>query len=263
MSIKVRDTILGEQVLICAPVTGRTDDDIKENIRAIRDSDADIIEWRVDYYDKRRDANRVVSMLKDIRSECGNMPVIFTYRTLREGGEPYSDEEGYISSEDYVNILKKCADSGHADIIDVEVYHGVRDDVCSLIRYIKDRDVYTLASNHHFNATPNNDDMYDIFEYMHACGADILKLAVMPKNSMDVIRLMEVSAGASAEYDEPIITMSMGKLGLITRIGGELTGSAVTFASVSGESAPGQLGADMVRDMLDILRIQESDVYEK
>lgn len=255
MSIKVRNVVLGGKVLICAPVIGRTGDDIIENVKAIKEKQVDIIEWRADFYDGRSDTDKSVDMLRIIRDYCGDVPVIFTYRTAREGGEALADGCGFISDADYINLLKQSADSGCADIIDIEVCALPEEEVRGLIHYIKDRKVYALASNHHFNKTPSNDEMKDIFKYMHECGADILKLAVMPENSMDVLRLMEVTVQASAEYKEPVITMSMGKTGLITRVCGGLTGSAMTFASVSGESAPGQIQADTVREMLDILKV--------
>ena len=53
--------------------------------------------------------------------------------------------------------------------------------------------------------------------------------------------------------DRPYITMSMGKLGLVSRISGELTGSAVTFGSASAASAPGQLPVGELRTILSLL----------
>ena len=50
------------------------------------------------------------------------------------------------------------------------------------------------------------------------------------------------------------MTMSMGKLGQVSRLASDLMGSSWTFASVDEESAPGQIGlADMfkVREILD------------
>lgn len=99
----------------------------------------------------------------------------------------------------------------YADIIDIEVLAFAEDAVRKLIQYIKEKNSISLASNHHFDKTPSNDEMRKVFKYMHESGADILKLAVMPHNNMDVLRLMEVTAEAAAEYKEPLITMSMGK----------------------------------------------------
>ena len=190
--------------------------------------------------------------LRNIRKECGDIPIIFTYRTAHEGGESECAGNNFISDDYYFELLKGVACGGYADIIDVEARAFAESAVRMLIQYIKENNVVSLASNHHFDKTPSNDEMRNIFKYMHECGADILKLAVMPHSNIDVLRLMEATAEAAAEYKEPVITMSMGKSGLITRICGGLTGSAMTFASVSGESAPGQIPADTVASLLDL-----------
>lgn len=44
---------------------------------------------------------------------------------------------------------------------------------------------------------------------------------------------------------------SMGKLGIVSRLCGELFGSAMTFASAGDSSAPGQIGLDVVNAVLD------------
>ena len=67
MSIKIRDTILGEKVLICAPVIGCMDDDIIEGVKAIKEKPVDIIEWRADYYKERFNSDKVNGMLRRIR----------------------------------------------------------------------------------------------------------------------------------------------------------------------------------------------------
>lgn len=252
MSIKIRDTILGEKVLICAPVIGCMDDDIIEGVKAIKEKPVDIIEWRADYYKERFNSDKVNGMLRRIRKECGALPVIFTYRTVHEGGESECEGNNFITDDYYFELLKGVACGGYADIIDIEVLAFAEDAVRKLIQYIKEKNSISLASNHHFDKTPSNNEMRKVFKYMHECGADILKLAVMPHSNMDVLRLMEVTAEAAAEYKEPLITMSMGKAGLITRVCGSLTGSAMTFASVSGESAPGQITADTVAGLLDL-----------
>lgn len=61
-----------------------------------------------------------------------------------------------------------------------------------------------------------------LLEKMCAGGADIVKLAVMPQNYKDVLNLLDVTAQFREENpDTPVITMSMGSLGGISRISGE------------------------------------------
>ena len=52
---------------------------------------------------------------------------------------------------------------------------------------------------------------------------------------------------------KPIISIAMGNMGRVTRLLGEFTGSAITFASIGKSSAPGQMEIDKVREILDKL----------
>ena len=50
-----------------------------------------------------------------------------------------------------------------------------------------------------------------------------------------------------------MITMSMSRIGSISRIAGEAFGSAVTFGSIGQESAPGQLPVNKLEEMLEMV----------
>ncbi len=85
-------------------------------------------------------------------------------------------------------------------------------------------------------------------------GCDIAKIAVMPKSSADVLALL----GATEEMKQlfpncPVITMSMGRLGMVSRLCGETFGSALTFGSAARASAPGQVPALELRRTLELL----------
>lgn len=253
MSIKIRNITIGDKPLICAPVISSSEKDILDDVRIIKAAPVDIIEWRADYFDECGNYARITEALENIRKICGDIPLIFTYRMKDEGGE--TDKESPITADEYVKLIKHAAGQGCADMIDIQVMSlkSLEYDVKELISDMHIKGVKVIASNHHFDRTPQDDEMKEIFEIMHKTGADILKLAVMPKYNTDVIRLMSVTAYASANYSEPVITMSMGKLGVISRIAGSITGSAVTFASVKGKSAPGQIPAGKLSDILEML----------
>lgn len=77
----------------------------------------------------------------------------------------------------------------------------------------------------------------------------VVKVAVMPKNEQDVLDLMNFTRGFKAfNPEQEFVTMSMGKLGRLSRLAGDLVGSSWTFASLDNTSAPGQVAlADMCR----------------
>jgi 3-dehydroquinate dehydratase-1 len=78
---------------------------------------------------------------------------------------------------------------------------------------------------------------------MQDMGADIPKIAVMPTCKKDVLTLLAATEEMATDYaDRPIITMSMGGTGVISRLVGESMGSSMTFGAAAKASAPGQIG---------------------
>jgi len=83
---------------------------------------------------------------------------------------------------------------------------------------------------------------------------DIPKIAVMPTCVEDVLILLSATNEMYTKYaDRPIITMSMGPLGVVSRLSGEIFGSAMTFGAVGKVSAPGQIPVRELATTLDIL----------
>jgi 3-dehydroquinate dehydratase-1 len=76
----------------------------------------------------------------------------------------------------------------------------------------------------------------------------------MPKSPSDVIALLAATEEMNTKYaKKPIVTMSMSDMGMVSRISGEKFGSAITFGTVGRASAPGQIPADELRKVLEIL----------
>ena len=88
---------------------------------------------------------------------------------------------------------------------------------------------------------------------MERAGADIAKIAVMPQKAEDVLELLSATLKAVQSMSCPVITMSMGKSGMISRVCGEIFGSSVTFGSMHTSSAPGQIDIEALRQMLAVL----------
>ena len=89
---------------------------------------------------------------------------------------------------------------------------------------------------------------------MQELGADIPKIAVMPTCRRDVLTLLCATEEMYTEHaDRPIITMSMAGTGLISRLCGEVFGSALTFGAAKKASAPGQAAVNDLNNMLQVL----------
>ena len=109
-----------------------------------------------------------------------------------------------------------------------------------------------IASNHHFHETPAQETLLEILTKMDQMGADILKIAVMPQSRKDVLTLLSATEEMDLRTAKPLITMSMGPVGMISRLCGELFGSALTFGTVGKASAPGQIDA---KDLASVLQL--------
>lgn len=119
---------------------------------------------------------------------------------------------------------------------------------------IKERGIFVISSNHDFNKTPSKDEIVSRLVKMKNLGGDIVKIAVMPNNTADVLDLLSATEEMHKNYPTlPIISMSMGKLGIISRISGEVFGSVMTFGSGGKLSAPGQIPIDKMKLALNII----------
>ena len=123
-----------------------------------------------------------------------------------------------------------------------------------MVKTAHGRGVKVIASNHDFQKTPEKEEIVSRLCRMQELGADIPKIAVMPRNKKDVLTLLAATEEmASVHADRPIITMSMAGAGVISRLCGEVFGSALTFGSAGKASAPGQMKAEDLRTVLELL----------
>ncbi|MGN0399899.1 MAG: type I 3-dehydroquinate dehydratase [Blautia sp.] len=246
-TVRIREIVIGEGIpKICVPITGKSRAEIEEETRQVKEMNPDLVEWRADCYEEGKNLKKCPEMLKTIRDILGEIPLLFTVRTDKEGGNVQ------ITFEDYVNLLEEAARTGCADMIDVEIYFEGRDTE-NLIRSLQKQGVFVVASNHHFHETPSVDEMICILKEMDRKGADVLKLAVMPRCEEEVYTLLQATVKMKEETEKPVITMSMGKTGVLSRLCGETAGSAVTFAAGIRASAPGQIPVKHMRDTLLLL----------
>ena len=231
---QVRDLCIGEgKPKVCLPIVGKDDQEIINEIQSFEGLQYDLVELRIDFYQDIKDVKKVEQLLKKIRSML-QVPLLLTYRSLNEGGQIS------LSDEEYKRLVEVSCTSGCIDLIDIELMSG-HALVYELVHMAHENQVFVVMSNHDFEKTPSLMDMKDRLEKMEILGADICKLAVMPQSYKDVISLLDVTIEMSNRLNRPIVTMAMGEVGKITRISGELTGSAITFASARHSSAPGQM----------------------
>lgn len=248
--IKIKNKIIGfDTPKICVPIVAATETELEEQLSHIIEqsksgeaaSHIDIVEFRGDYFEGLKDMDRLTGVLKYLCDRLGDIILLFTIRSESEGGKKLEFDTPDINDINEFVIKNKLA-----DIVDLELYSGAKrvEQLCELA---EENGVRIIVSNHDFKTTPPTEELVNRLRMMQELGADIAKIAVMPENRIQVMGLLNATVIMNERYaDIPIVTMSMGKLGAISRIAGKVFGSAITFASLKEASAPGQIPlADM------------------
>ena len=239
--VKVKNIKIGEGLpKICIPITDSDMDGIKRSVRVIQNTPYDFIEWRADFYDKVEDPEVRIKPMTLFRDQLGNAPILFTMRTSVEMGMRE------IDTKDYLDLNLAVIESGLIDLVDIELSRG-ESVVRKVVQAAHNFGVKVIVSRHNMVSTPDKDVIVGNLCLMQDLGADIVKFAVMPRNERDVLTLLDATLTMKESHNStPVITMSMGKMGVISRICGQTFGSDVTFGTAGTASAPGQLPANQL-----------------
>ncbi|MDI9476558.1 MAG: type I 3-dehydroquinate dehydratase [Natronincolaceae bacterium] len=232
---------------ICVPIVGKTIEEILEETRFLKTADFDIAEWRADFYDDIECIDRAKLVLEAVRYILMDDPIIFTFRNVREGGKRQ------ISTKFYFELNMSIIQTRIASIVDIELSDNERE-IKTLIDAAHKNNVAVIISSHDFEGTPPKEEIISRLRKAAELGGDILKIAVMPTCEKDIITLLDATRIMKEKYkDRPIATISMGRQGIISRLAGGLFGSDLTFASVGGISAPGQISSEELRRFMSLL----------
>ncbi len=248
--LEIKGKKIGEGLpKICVPLVGHTLEEMLYQAEIINEPEnsrsIDIVEVRADYFDGLGSMDEVNRLMTSLQSELSDKIVLFTIRSEKEGGNTLPSDITDIDGINSFVISNKLA-----DIVDVELGDGD----CSrkkLVCLAHKNEVGIIMSYHNFSATPDLAYIANKLEAMHELGADICKVAVMPENKQDVYRLMEAAIYAKEKHNVPLVAISMGTLGAITRITGSLFGSDITFAALEQASAPGQIPVADLKKLMD------------
>ncbi len=246
--IIVKNLIIGNGIpKTCVSIVGKTKDYIIKEANFLKTINVDIIEWRVDFFEHVESIKKIKDVLKIIRKILIDKPIIFTFRSSKEGGEKE------VSSEFYFRLNRDIANTKLIDIIDIELLNS-ENNIKELIDISHKNNVLVIISFHDFKETPSKEKMKYCMYRSIELGADIPKIAVMANTTEDILDLLDITRIIKEKYPNiPIITISMGKKGIVSRITGELFGSSITFASAKKASAPGQIPIDDLSHIIKIL----------
>ena len=190
-----------------------------------------MVELRLDLMEER-DLRRLL--------EARGRPVIVTNRPVREGGRAAEPEAERLEA------LVVAARLG-AEYVDVEL-----DSVARLGKL--PGETARIVSHHDFDGTPA--DLEALLKRLLDAGPDVAKLCVTANDMCDVppmLDLLRRHAGTT-----PLIGLSMGEPGVVTRLLAPKLGAFLSFAALDEgqEAAPGQVP---VREMAEMYRFHRLD----
>jgi 3-dehydroquinate dehydratase-1 len=232
---------------ICAPLVGRTPDALLAEAAAVAAKQPDLVEWRVDFYDGIADAAAVAELAGRIKHACRGIAILFTCRWSREGGEKIA-----LSQAEVTGLHRAVCESGHADFIDFEMGNDP-DHVREVREVSRASGTQLILSFHDFQRTPAVEALNQRFAQAEQLGADVAKVAVMPRDMQDVLVLLGATMQSSQKLRIPLVSMAMGAPGAVTRLCGGAFGSALSFAIGQSASAPGQMPIEDLATGLTIL----------
>ncbi|WP_337080841.1 type I 3-dehydroquinate dehydratase [Acinetobacter pittii] len=226
------------------PITVKTKEQALAQAQVIANTaDADLAEFRIDLLSFASDTKQVIALGHELKKILGNKPMIATIRTKNEGGQLE------ISDVDYGKTYQAYLKNPFMDWLDVEMFRDQKV-VSEIVQKAHQKKVLIVMSNHDFQKTPSQDEIEKRLLKQDQMGADILKIAVMPKSKQDVFTLMNATLKVSQQTTKPLLTMSMGQLGTISRVATANMGGSYSFGMIGQASAPGQIDVTKLKQIL-------------
>ena len=250
MKLKPQGPIQGERCAICVPIVGPTVEDILSQVKEAVKAKVDLIELRPDMWMKCSHISEdeyiptIVTFVKEVRSRVVDIPVLFTWRTIGEGGETP------LCSDNYIKLLQAIVDQDMVQAIDVELF-AYTEEMGSVMKQAHQQGIQTVMSYHNFQSTPDIETLHVYAERMVSVDAQVIKFALMPSTNDDVLSVLQLTKELTERYPQlPRITMSMGQLGQMTRTCGHVFGNCLTFGTLGHVSAPGQVEVEVLKQLV-------------
>ena len=238
----------GAMPAICTPLVGGTRDALLSEMAEILPRQPDVVEWRADFFEGIGDLRPVLDTARALRAAAKGVPLLFTCRAAEEGGERLDlPESGVLELYEAV-CAARCV-----DLVDYELSHPA-EAFARLREASRNQGIALIGSYHNFDSTPPAAALLATFRDAEARGADVGKVAVMPRSPADVLTLLAATFEANQRLDIALISMSMGRYGSLSRMIGGVFGSALTFAVGKASSAPGQMPIEELRSVLAAVR---------
>lgn len=242
---QIKNLNIGElPVKTIVPITAKTAEQALAQAKVIADNpNADIAEFRIDLLDFASNNKAVITLGKQLNQILKDKPLIATIRTANEGGQLK------VSDAEYEKIYTEYLKQPFMQLLDIEMLRE-QNSVKKLTKLAHQKNVLVIMSNHDFDKTPMQQEIEQRLLKQDQLGADVLKIVVMPKSKQDVMTLMNATLNVSQHSQKPLLTMSMGRLGTISRIATANMGGSMSFGMIGEASAPGQIDVAQLKQLL-------------
>ena len=231
--------------LICAPLVGAHHEAVLAEARAALTAGADIVEWRIDYF---QELDKAIETGRALRGVLSKIPLLLTRRSVAEGGQRVP-----LSEKQVVELYAEACAAGFADLVDYEMSNA-SENITAVREATRRHGVSLVCSFHDFERTPPLPELAKQFRRAQQLGGDVAKVSVMARNSEDVLTLLAATQQASKALELALIGISMGPHGALSRTIGFAFGSALTFGVAAAGSAPGQMPIGELRSAIEIAR---------
>ncbi|USS90575.1 type I 3-dehydroquinate dehydratase [Fructilactobacillus carniphilus] len=238
--VHIGPVTLGEETQVAVPLVAETTEVVLKQAQTLKKLNPDLVEWRIDGYQAVTDWEQLDACGSQLQQLLAPLSLLVTYRTVVEGGA------GTLTGSAYQQLLQRLVQAPWVQAVDVE-WNTIS---LPALQELQQSQCPLILSQHHFQGTPSLAELRQTLQAMAASGADVVKMATMPHTARDVLTLLTATNEARQRFSCPVITMAMGELGKVTRVTGNLFGSALTFAAGEQQSAPGQLDVALVRELL-------------
>lgn len=205
-------------------------DEIKSSvIRRSLEIGADCLELRVDTLRDRR-IEPLTGAVKKLST--AGLPLIVTVRSRKEGGK------FQVPDRERINVFNALMP--FADMVDIELSSS--ESLRNVIKSARRLDKKVIISYHNFKTTPGLGKLRDIIKKGRRAGGDAVKIAAFAKEKNDLLRLARVLIDS-----RDLIVIAMGSYGKPSRVFFPMLGSLLTYGSITGETAPGQLPLSAIK----------------
>ena len=195
--VRLGGVVLGEgRPKVCVPVMGESIAAFGRSAAQAARAGAEVIELRIDSLNAMPSAQEAIAACRAVREAAGDVPILFTLRTARDGGPGSADAAAYAA------LLAEVAQAGVCEAIDVELSVG-NAAFARLVRAAHAGGAAVVGSSHEFGEIADIRLAGEWLRRQRALGADVCKAAIMPRDDEQALELALDMLRASKALDAP------------------------------------------------------------